>query len=185
MGYRSAAALCAAFLLAAAPLAAPAQGTATNVGGLRVAAGQPVEITAEQAQVDLTAGVGTFSGNVLIVQGDMRLTAPEVRADIEAGADGRRRIVRVHASGGVVLASPTEAAEGRDAVYDVDAGEVVMTGDVALTQGRNVITGERLVVQLADGSAVMEGRVRTLFDAGGSNATGGATPQGAAPEAAR
>jgi lipopolysaccharide export system protein LptA len=46
-----------------------------------------------------------------------------------------------------------------------------MTGSVLLTQGRNAIAGERLVLDLKAGTGVMEGRVKTVFTPG-SAATG-------------
>ena len=151
-----------------------AQGTETSLGGLSVAAGLPVEVTADRLQVDQTTGVATFSGEVLVVQGEMRLGAAEVRVEYtDDGGTGATRIARLRASGGVTLTSPDEAAEGQEAVYSVDDGQVVMTGDVALTQGVTVITGDRLVVNLADGSALIEGRVRTRIE------TGGGDPEGA------
>ncbi len=66
--------------------------------------------------------------------------------------------------GGVTLTSPTEAAEGREAVYTVTSGEVVMTGDVLLTQGGSTIAGQKLIVDLDTGTGRMDGRVKTVID---------------------
>jgi lipopolysaccharide export system protein LptA len=62
------------------------------------------------------------------------------------------------------MSSPTESAEGEQAVYTIADKQMVMTGDVAVTQGSNIVTGQRMVVNLDDGTAVMEGRVRTIID---------------------
>ena len=64
--------------------------------------------------------------------------------------------------------SPTEAAEAEEAVYDVKAGTVVMTGNVLLTQGDNVMSGNKLNVDLSTGAGTMDGRVRTLLKPAGS-----------------
>lgn len=157
----------------AAPGPARAQGMEMTIGGLRVAAGLPVEVTADQLQVDQTTGLATFSGAVVVIQGDMRLSADEVQVEYGTGGDGPRRIARLLASGSVTLASPNEAAEAREAVYTIDDRRIVMTGDVVLTQGPNVVTGQRLVANLADGTAVMEGRVRTIIETGGGGSGGG------------
>jgi lipopolysaccharide export system protein LptA len=84
-----------------------------------------------------------------------------VRVEYTSGDDGR--IETMHATGGVTMLSGEETAEGRDAVYEVDAGKVTMTGDVIVTQGKNVLAGERLYVDLDTGTGTMEGRVRTIF----------------------
>jgi lipopolysaccharide export system protein LptA len=90
----------------------------------------------------------------------MRLTAPEVQVDY--AADGKR-IARLHATGGVTLANGGEAAEAQEAVYTIDSGQVVMTGDVLLTQGTSALSGKLLTVDLTTGTGVMEGRVQTVF----------------------
>jgi lipopolysaccharide export system protein LptA len=44
----------------------------------------------------------------------------------------------------------------------------VLTGDVMLTQGRSAMAGQKLVINLKDGTGVMEGRVQTTFVPGGN-----------------
>lgn len=148
-----------------APLAqtAEAQGARIDFGGIRQDTSLPVEVTADQLSVNQTDGSATFSGNVVVGQGEMRMSAAEVRVEYTQGGGG---IDRLHATGGVTLASATNAAEAREAVYTIASGEVVMTGDVLLTQGQSAISGQRLVINLTAGTGVMEGRVQTLFQPG-------------------
>ena len=53
--------------------------------------------------------------------------------------------------------------------YDLTAGTMVLQGDVLLSKGRQR-AGRRakLVINLKDGTARMEGRVRTVFQPGGN-----------------
>jgi lipopolysaccharide export system protein LptA len=160
--------LSAVFLLVLAAVPALAQGAQVAFGSVRADSSLPVEVTADQLRVDQTDGTAIFTGNVVIVQGEMRLSAAEVRVEYAAATEtAPARIARMHASGGVVMVSGAEAAEAREAVYSVDDGEVVLTGDVLLTQGANVISGERMVINLDNGTAVVEGRVRTILNPGG------------------
>ncbi|MBL4916685.1 lipopolysaccharide transport periplasmic protein LptA [Szabonella alba] len=160
-----------AFVLIAAalaPIAAPsvhAQGAQIDFGGMQQDTSLPVEVTADQLSVDQANGSATFSGNVLVGQGEMRLSAAEVQVEYTEGGGG---IERLHATGGVTLANATDAAEAQEAVYTIASGEVVMTGNVLLTQGPNAISGQRLVINLTTGSGVMEGRVQTVFQPGAS-----------------
>lgn len=149
------------FLLA--PVAVSAQEVA--FAGLRADTAAPVEVTADSLSVNQADGTAVFSGNVVVGQGEMRLQAATVQ--VEYGAD-RSKISRLHASGGVTLASPTEAAEASDAVYDVTTGRLVMTGDVLLTQGASVMSGQKLDVDLKTGVGRMDGRVRTILQPGGN-----------------
>lgn len=148
------------------PVMAAAQGATVAFGGLKQDTTLPVEIQADQLAVNQADGTATFTGNVLVGQGDMRLSAGEVRVEYAASGGG---IARLHASGGVTLASNAEAAEAQNAIYTIDNGEVVMTGDVLLTQGQSALSGQKLVINLKAGTGVMEGRVQTVFQPGGND----------------
>lgn len=155
-------ALCVVLALAlAAPGAGCAQGAEVAFGGLRADPTLPVEVTADSLSVNQTDGTATFTGNVVVTQGAMRLSAD--RVEIVYGDAEHRRIERLHASGGVTLVSGQDAAEAAEAVYTIDTGAVEMTGDVLLTQGANTIAGQRLTVDLTRGTGRMEGRVTTIL----------------------
>ena len=144
-------------------LAAPlgAQGTSVAFGGMKADPTLPVEVTSDSLSVNRTDGTALFTGNVVVSQGKLRLTAGEVRVEYAAGGSGR--VERMKATGGVTLVSATEAAEAREALYSVASGTVVMTGDVLLTQGANAMRGQTLTVDLTAGTGRMEGRVRTML----------------------
>ena len=149
-------------------LSAPAFGQSADVafGGIKADPTLPVEVTSETFSVNQTDGTATFSGDVVIAQGEMRLSAAEVRVEYATG--DQRRIDRLIATGGVTLASGKDAAEAREAEYSVAEGVVILRGDVLLTQGPNAISGQVLTVDLATGTGKMEGRVRTILNPGGN-----------------
>lgn len=159
-----------ALALALPAPAALAQGTQVTLGGFKQDSSLPVQVTSDSLSVNQNAGTAVFTGNVVVIQGDMRMTAPWVKADYTQGKGTQKgRITRIHAKGGVTLVtSPTEAAEGQDAVYTIGSGQVVMTGAVVLTQGDNAMSGQKLVIHLNDGTGTMEGRVRTTFQPSGT-----------------
>ncbi|SFC78949.1 LptA/OstA family protein [Tropicimonas isoalkanivorans] len=150
-----------AFLLLAGPLFA--QGASIGFGNSDHDSSLPVEITADQLDVNQTDGRAKFTGNVVVGQGEMRLTGEVVDVEYGDAGTGTTEIKRLHATGGVTLVNGSEAAEGQEAVYTIESGEVVMTGDVLLTQGDNAMAGEKLTVNLQTGTGVMEGRVRVVF----------------------
>jgi lipopolysaccharide export system protein LptA len=154
------------FAVLLATLAQPAAAQTVAFGGIQADTSAPVEVSADSLAVDQTDGSATFSGNVLVVQGALRLAAAQVR--VEYGTEGQSRIERLHASGQVRLVSANEAAEAAEAVYTILSGEIVMTGNVLLTQGANVLSGQRLTVNLTTGLASMEGRVQTTLQPGGN-----------------
>lgn len=140
--------------------AALAQGATVAFGGLKQDPTLPVEIGADQLAVNQADGTATFTGNVMVAQGEMRLSAGSVRVEY---AEGGKSIARLHATGGVTFASNTDAAEAREAVYTIDTGIVEMSGEVLLTQGQSAISGQKLTIDLKAGTGVMEGRVQTVF----------------------
>lgn len=152
-------------ICAMVPSLASAQGAGVSFGGLKQDTTLPVEVKADSLAVNQADGSATFTGNVVVGQGDMRLSAAEVR--VEYDPEGKA-IRQLHATGGVTLASKTDAAEAREAVYSIDEGRVVMTGDVLLTQGKSAISGQKLVIDLKSGSGQMEGGVSTIFVPGGN-----------------
>lgn len=144
----------------AAPVAAVAQGAEVSFGGMQQDTSAPVEVTADSLSVNQSDGTALYTGNVVIVQGDMRLAAPRV---LVVYSEAAGRIERMEATGGVTLVSGTEAAEAERADYNIDDGMVVMSGDVLLTQGPNAITSQQMNVNLSDGTARLSGRVRTVL----------------------
>ena len=147
---------------------APASAQQANIafGGMKQDTTLPVEVDADNLSINNADGAAVFSGNVIVVQGEMRLTAGEVRVTYTADGGGIDTLI---ASGGVTLINAADAAEAQEAVYTIASGNVVMTGDVLLTQGPNAISGQKLVINLKDGSGLMEGRVKTVFSPGGNN----------------
>jgi len=151
------------------PAALMAQGTSIALGTGAFNSGLPVEVSADELSVDQGSGEATFDGNVLVVQGDVRMSAGKVvivYATTDSGsANGIARLV---ASGGVTFVTATDAAEAETADYSIDEGTVTLAGNVLLTQGQMALSGEKLVVDLTSGSGRMEGRVRTVIG-GGNN----------------
>lgn len=147
-----------------------AQTTGLQTGGLRADPDAPVEVTADMLDLDQTAGTANFTGNVVVTQGEMKLTAPEILVEYAMTPEGELGddVERITATGGVLMVTPTEAAEAQQAVYSPLKNEVVMTGEVLLTQGPNTLAGERLVVDLTTGVGQVEGRVRTILQTGGT-----------------
>lgn len=153
-----------ATLCLGAALPAGAQNVA--FGGIKADTSLPVEMSADSLSVNQTNGEAVFTGNVIIAQGEMKLQAPEVTVVYAAG--GQQKIQTLRATGGVVLVSGPDAAEATEAVYDVATGVINLAGDVVLTQGQNVLTGDKMQVKLADGTAQVQGRVRTVLQPEGN-----------------
>ncbi len=147
---------------------ASAQSTQTPFGGLTHDSSLPVEIASDTLNLDQADGSALFSGNVVVGQGDMRLSANQIRVEYSRTEEGGTgRISRLVAEGDVALVSGAEVAEAQNAVYTIDSGVVVLTGDVILIRGQSTLTANRMVIDLNSGSARIVGRVRTILKTGG------------------
>ncbi len=137
--------------------------TNITLGGLTADPSAAVEIAADNLAVDQSSGSATFSGNVAIGQGDLRLSAATVRVIY---SEDTGDIAQLIASGGVTFVTKTEAAEAANADYNLTTGQLTLSGGVLLTQGASALSADRMVVNLKSGTAQMSGRVRTVFQQG-------------------
>ena len=167
---------------------------------------QPVHIEAATLEVRDKDKVATFSGNVRVTQGDTGLRCKSLLVFYEQGggdsADksknlqaatpgpgGQQSIKRLEAHGGVVVTQKEQTATGDTGIFDMKTNTVTLTGNVMMTQGQNVLRGDKLVVDLTSGVSKVEsgrngsGRVQGLFQPGGgtpdlkSGVLGGQAPR--------
>jgi lipopolysaccharide export system protein LptA len=141
---------------------------------------QPVKIEAATLEVRDKNKVATFSGNVHLVQGDTVLRckvlvvfydqddsgAPAVKS-ATPGPTGSSQIRRMEAKGAVVVTQKDQTATGDSAIYDLKDNTVTLVapagGLVTVTQGPNVMSGPKLVVNLTTNVSHFEGGVRGLI----------------------
>ena len=148
------------------PFDALAQGAQVAFGNTEQDSSLPVEVTADNLNVNQNDGTAVFTGNVLIGQGEMRLSAPRVLVIYKSDQSG---IEELQATGGVTLVSGEDAAEASQADYNVESGFIEMQGDVLLVQGVNALTGDKMFVDTRAGTARVTGRVKTILQPQGSD----------------
>ena len=110
--------------------------------------------------------------------------APAPSAPLPAaapGPGGSSSIRRLEAKGSVVVTQKEQVVTGETAIFDTKANLITMTGGVVLTQCKNVLRGDRLLVDMTTGVSRVEsdsGRVQGLFDQSdkGCGAAPGAPP---------
>jgi len=163
---------------------------------------QPIQIDAATLEMRDKKKEATFSGNVKVVQGDTTMksktlvvfyestqapaAAPAPPASSKAaaksapmqsttpGPGGSSSIKRLEAHGNVVVTQKDQVVTGETAVFDTKSNLITMLGGVVLTQGKNVLRGDRLLVDMTTGVSRVEsdsGRVQGLFQSSGQ--TGG------------
>lgn len=141
-----------------------AQSGQVAFGNIQENANLPIEVTADNLDVNQNDGTAVFTGNVMIGQGDMRLSAPEV---LVVYLENQSGIEQLRATGGVTLVSGEDAAEAAVADYNLETGLINMRGNVLLIQGANAVASEAMTVNTRSGTANMSGRVKTVLQQGG------------------
>ena len=127
---------------------------AQNLAGFD--ASQPVNYAADRIELQDRQNRVILAGNVVIEQGDLRLTAGRTTVAFEDA--GALRINRIEATGGVTVARGAETARGDAGVYDLNRQVIVLAGGVALNRGGDTLNGGRLVIDLASGLSSVDGR---------------------------
>jgi lipopolysaccharide export system protein LptA len=156
-------------------------GVPNALQGFQQNRGEPVRIEAATLEVREREKHATFSGNVKVVQGDTTLRckslvvfyeqkgAPGDMKTTSLGTGGQQQISRLEARGGVTVTQKDQTATGETGLLDMRANTVTLVGNVVVSQGRNVLRGNRLVVDLATGVSRVEanrsgGRVEMLIE---------------------
>ena len=161
--------------LAAAP--AGAQAVTSAFTGFSGKSDLPVQIEADRLEVRETDQAAVFSGNVFVSQGNSTLRARKLTVFYDnkdsasaasAAPQSARNLRRLEADGSVVVTSRDQKATGERGIFDMPSNTVTMLGNVVLTQGPNVLKGDKLVVDLTTQKSRIEssnsgGRVQGVF----------------------
>lgn len=116
---------------------------------------QPVDYAADRIELQDRQKRVVLSGDVVITQGDLRLTAG--RTTVSYTDEGSLRIQRIDATGGVTVTRGNERAQGNAGVYDFNRRVIILSGGVALRRGRDTLNGGRLTIDLNSGLSSVDG----------------------------
>ena len=152
---RRAAGLSAVVLVAAglAALGMASTAGAQALGGFN--SNQPVDFAADRIELQDRQQRVVLSGDVMITQGDLRLTA--ARTTVAYTDAGALEIQRIDATGGVVVTRGDERASGSAGVYDFNRRVIILSGGVALRRGGDTLNGGRLTIDLNTGLSSVDG----------------------------
>ncbi|MCB9957063.1 MAG: hypothetical protein H6843_00435 [Rhodospirillaceae bacterium] len=95
-------------------------------------------------------GLAVARGNAVVEREDQRVEAQVLTGEFEE-VDGEQELVRVSASGGVLITTATDIVRADEATYDVQANVATLSGNVRLTRGANQLNGDFAEVNLDTG----------------------------------
>jgi lipopolysaccharide export system protein LptA len=159
---------------------------------------EPVSIEADKLVYFDKEQKAVYSGNVVVIQGDTKLTCSMMTIHMEKAAAGAPAVKAADASsppsgesshvshmdcaGPVTVLSKTQTATGDSAVYDKPQNKVWLIGHVTLSDGGNVTKGDKLIYDLTSGQATVDtggtaSRVKGLFLPGSGDHAASAKPK--------
>jgi len=131
---------------------------------------QPVDLTADQSELDAETGFTLITGNVVIEQGTLEIHSDEARVFMQDG-----RMSRILLDGQpATWKQQLESGEWMDAEslqidYDVSAEQILLIGNAVVDHPQGEITGDRISYDLAAeklrGDSTTGGRIKMRIDA--------------------
>ena len=140
--------------------------TATALLGARASAiqsggNETLSVDADHIEIQDKTQRALFQGKVRARQGTMTVTSDRAEvlysASIVDAGGSPPEISQIRASGHVVVTRPDENATGSYAIYDLNKRTITMIGNVVLNRGANTVRGGRLVINLNNNAASLDG----------------------------
>ncbi|HVX37522.1 MAG TPA: LPS export ABC transporter periplasmic protein LptC [Hyphomicrobium sp.] len=126
----------------------------------------PYDVTSDRLDVDDNAKTALFTGNVVTVQGNFTIQSAEMtayytgRAGLEASDDKGKSgaaLTRIKAKKSVLVVSKDgQKATGDWAEVNVKTNMATLGGAVVLTQGKNIVRGTKLLIDMTTGEATIK-----------------------------
>lgn len=120
---------------------------------------QPIELEADQVELDDNKGTSTYIGNVRLVQGNLSLQANRVIVFLKDS-----KIIRMQAEGTPArfkdkLEDDRQVeAEATQMDYHVSNAEIMLTGEGMLNQNGNILRNDRIHYNLTTGTLKAGGK---------------------------
>jgi lipopolysaccharide export system protein LptA len=134
---------------------------------------EPITITSDTLEYEYKDGIIVYRGDVLAVQGEVKIKSNELRITLAKTDDGKKKngdnavgalddasaskLQSVVATGSVRIDQGTKWAVGGKATFDQSNRTLVLTENPVMHDGPNEVAGDRVVVYLDENRSVVEG----------------------------
>ena len=153
------------------PGPAMAQSLAKSFGGFSQNSNEPINIQADSLEVVDDKKIAVFDGSVKVTQGRFEMVSKRLKVTYSGDLGGTKKseqargIRYIDATGKVIIKTPDEQSATSDwAKFDVAARIVTIGGNVVLSQGSNVMKGDKLVIDLNTGRSKFHSGVNGRFN---------------------
>ena len=130
-------------------------------------ANQPIEISADRLEAYDEKKMVLFTGNAVATQGDRIIKADSLllyykKEEQSSGKESLQNLgragelVKIEARGQVSVTQGDQLVTGEQAVYYQETQKIVVTGSAMMRQGDNVVRGDKIEVFLNENRGVVE-----------------------------
>jgi len=132
-----------------------------------ISQGEPIEINSDRMDAYNREKLVKFSGHAVVKQGDKLLKADELRlyykeepkkqtGKMKKPFDASGIMDRISATGNVSSTQGERTVTGDEAAYYHEKGEVIITGNVVMREGKSVVKGCRVTIYLNENRGKVE-----------------------------
>jgi lipopolysaccharide export system protein LptA len=125
------------------------------------AAGEAVQINSDNLRIEERSGTVHFEGNVQVQLSEGVLSCDLLI--VMTSKEDSSVVRKAEATGNVVLQRGQDRVQAGKAIFDLEKGNVELTGDPFLTRADSTITARSIAYSLDDGTASFEGPVKAVF----------------------
>ena len=129
----------------------------------RTAEKESVTVRSDSLQIQEKTGNIRFQGGVEARMGDMMLSCDLLVVHTDEADPSR--IISGEGSGNVVMIRGSDRVESQEAVFDLEAGNVELSGEPRLIREKTTIQADRIIYSIDKGTVSFHGPVRALFKA--------------------
>ena len=137
-----------------------AQNASLSLSGANHDITLPVEITANNLSINQSSNSAIFEGTAYVGQGSLRLSADKIVVSYNQDSG---KVTSIEATGKVVFTNGEDVAEAESAIYKINSGLLSMSGNVLLVQGKSIISGNYLDMNILKNIANLSGNVKTTL----------------------
>jgi lipopolysaccharide export system protein LptA len=132
---------------------------------------EPMEITSNRMEAFNENKLVVFSGNAMVKQGSKILKSDKILLYYKKEPDKKEKVgmietervgdlEKVEAKGNVSLTQGERVATGDEATYYQDSAKIIMTGNAVLSEGKNSIKGDKVIVFLNENRGIVESNTK-------------------------
>ena len=128
---------------------------------------QPIQIVSDRLDAYNEKKLVIFSGNVIATKGDITIKSDRLLLYYKKGPQVPKKegahdignagdLEKIEAKGNVTITQGERIVTGDNAVLYQDAQKIIMTGNAVMSEGKNVIHGDRIVAFLEEDRGTVE-----------------------------